>query len=471
LSVTLRSFDKTLTRTPQRPFGGKDATSFELGWAMQGPGELAGSQSSIQVGDFMMQIKSIVTIACAGLVLGAAGCGSDDKTTNNPNNGGDGGSQQVDLISWWTGPGEAQALQALIDVNTRLHPDSPIYNEPAASGEAARNALAQRVDAGNPPDLCQGNAHDLGAFITAHPNSLTPLDSFLDSKSLKSVIFPEVLTDVTLGGQILSMPNNIHRENTLFYNKQIFSDHQLQPPTTLAGFLSACDTLKAAGVTPVATSYQGWILRIMFNSLAMASMGTDKFQVFMSAGTRDDAALNAAIDLFDNVLTNYVNADASDAAVGWTEAAEKVHSGQAAMFLHGDWAKGYFVEKGWTPGTDFGVLAAPDSSDMFWYGVDTISLPAQAKNPTGAFNFLDTIGSIDGQIAFNSLKGSTPIRSDIPLSKLDSESQVTLGEFKNAKYHMLVVGKNAWDTALGNFATSRDKATLFQVYVDNPPVQ
>jgi len=28
------------------------------------------------------------------------------------------------------------------------------------------------------------------------------------------------------------------------------------------------------------------------------------------------------------------------------------------MFLHGDWAKGLFVQLGWEPGTDFGVVGA-----------------------------------------------------------------------------------------------------------------
>jgi len=171
------------------------------------------------------------------------------------------------------------------------------------------------------------------------------------------------------------MPNNIHRENTLFYNKALFAANNLTPPTTTAEFLATCATLKAAGITPVATSHQGWILRIMFNSLAMGSMGAKAFHDYMVGGPRDDVAFGAAVDLMDTVLTTYVNADAGDAEFGWTEAAAAVQAGTAAMYFHGDWAKGYFVQMGWTPGTDFGVVASPGASDMFWYGVDDFSMP------------------------------------------------------------------------------------------------
>jgi hypothetical protein len=79
------------------------------------------------------------------------------------------------------------------------------------------------------------------------------------------------------------------------------------------------------------------------------------------------------------------------------------------------------------------------------------------------------MGSTAGQVAFNKLKGSTPVRPDIPRDQLDSEGRATLDDLQNAKYRTLVVGKDAWDTAMLDFATTRDKDALFQVYVANPP--
>jgi len=404
------------------------------------------------------------TIACGSALVG---CGSSGQTSGA---GGGGGTQTVEIFSWWIAPGEAEALQALVDADRAQHPSDRIFNAAASSGDNARTLLADRLANNNPPDLFQQNAHDLPAFLAAHPGSLQALDDLFVAQGLDTAVLPDVITDVKVGGKIYAMPVNIHRENALFYNKQIFADHHLTPPTTVAELLTVCAELKQVGVTPIATSYQGWILRIMFNSLAMGSMGTEAFHRFMTGGTRDDAALRAAIDLFGNVLDNYINAsEAAGANFGWTEAAHTVSAGQAAMFFHGDWAKGYYVQLGSTPGVDFGVVGAPGASDLFWYGVDTFSLPVGAPHPEGAKNFLATVGSTAGQVAFNKLKGSSPIRPDVPRSQLDSEGQTTLDDLKNARYRTLVVGKDIWDSAMLSFAMTRDKNALFQVYVDNPP--
>jgi glucose/mannose transport system substrate-binding protein len=409
-----------------------------------------------------------------GLTLGALsaiGCGDGGSMTTGT--GGTGGTTEttIELFSWWIAPGEAEALQSLIDLNKTNHPDERIFNAGAVSGMDARTTLMQRLAANNPPDLFQQNAHDLRAFLATNPGSLAPLDDFFTAQGLNGVVLPEILADVTVDGHIYSMPVNIHRENTLFYNKQIFAANNLQPPTTVSELMQACATLRAAGVTPIATAYQGWILRIMFNEIAMGSMGADAFHAYMTGGPRDDAALMAAIDLFGDVMTNDINASAGNTDFGWTNAADEVAAGRAAMFLHGDWAKGYYEQLGWSPGVDFGVVGAPGAADMFWYGVDTFSLPVGAPHAAGAKDFLATTGSIAGQVGFSKLKGSSPIRTDVPLNQLDSEGRATLIDLMNARYRMLVVNYDAWDTAFVAFSQNHDKAALFQAYVDNPPVQ
>jgi glucose/mannose transport system substrate-binding protein len=415
-----------------------------------------------------------MSLLSTGLVvsaLGAIGCGGGGSMTTGM--GGMGGTTEttIELFSWWIAPGEAEALQALIDLNRANHPNQRIFNAGAVSGMDVRATLAARLANNDPPDLFQQNAHDLRTFLAANPGSLAQLDSLFAAQGLNTAVLPEILSNVTVDGHIYSMPVNIHRENTLFYNKQIFAAHNLQPPTTVTELLQVCSTLKAAGVTPIATAHQGWILRIMFNTVAMGVMGADAFHDYMTGGPRDDVALADAIDVFGDILADDVNASASNADFGWTNAAGEVAAGRAAMFMHGDWAKGYYVQLGWTPGVDFGVIGAPGASDLFWYGVDLFSLPAGAPHATEARDFLTTVGSTAGQVAFNKLKGSSPIRTDVPLNQLDPEARATLTDLMNARYRMLVVNHDAWDMAFVAFAQNGDRAALFQAYVDNPPVQ
>ncbi|HET9955620.1 MAG TPA: ABC transporter substrate-binding protein [Polyangiaceae bacterium] len=420
-----------------------------------------------------MKLERILKFAstCVAVWLGAVACSNADEQRPNTGDGGATGTAQrsVEVFSWWIAPGEAEAFQSLVDLNKQLHPQTRVFNAALDSGDNARAELARRLDANDPPDLFQQNAHDIAAFLTRRPGTLQPLDDLLAATGLDTAIQADVLKDVTFGGHVYGLPVNIHRENALFYNKQLFKEAGIAVPTSTPELLAACETFKAAGVTPIATAHQGWILRILFNSLAMGYMGSNAFNAFMSGGERDDVALRGAIDLFDDVLTKYVNDDAEEADFGWTDAAELVANGEAAMFFHGDWAKGFYGQLGWTAGVDFGVVGAPGASDMFWYGVDVFSLPTGAQNAPSAQEFLTTIGSVQGQLAFNRIKGSTPVRLDVPKAQLDIEGRATLDDFANATYRTFVVSLDAWDAAMLAFAEDHDKDALFQAYVDHPP--
>lgn len=408
----------------------------------------------------------------SAMVLGFAmvGCGSSDDASDDPDQGKT-ETTQIELFSWWTQPGEAEALQALVELHRSEFPNERIYNAAEEDGPEAKSVLSQRLDDGDPPDLFQNNAYEMRAFLAAHPDAIEPLDDLFDAEGLNDAVAPEVLENVTVDGHVIAMPVNIHRENALFYNKSIFKKYDLEAPKTLDDFLSVCETLKGEGVTPVAVSTsQGWIISKLFNELAMGSMGAESFADFLAGKNFDEDKLNGAIDVLDKVLTDYIDVDASAVdGYGWTNATEAVYDGHAAMFLHGDWAKGYFVELGWEPNVDFGVVGAPGASDMFLYGVDVFGLPNGAKHPEAARDFLTTIGSEKGQIAFNTVKGSSPMRLDIDAKDFDSMGQEVIEDFKGAKIRMALIWQNAWDEAMLTFAKDHDKAALLQAFKDTPP--
>jgi len=414
--------------------------------------------------------------ALFGLLTLATACGSDGgKNDGNAGNSGAAGqSGQVTIFSWWTAPGEAEALQALVDVYRDQHPDSTIYNAAADSGDDARAKLDELITAEKPPDLAQYNANNLGTLLTDHPGAAVALDDFIDELGIRSKIVPEVLANVTIGGKIMAMPVNVHRENALFYNKQLFADNDLTPPTTVAELLDDCTTLKAAGVTPIATSFQGWIQRIMFNTIVMGDLGGTQFAKLLDGSLAfDDPSVTAAIDDYTYIIDHCINADAGDADFGWTNAAEAVHAGDAAIFIHGDWAKGYFDQLGWTPGVDFGVVGAPGATNVFWYGVDVFTLMKGAPNEQGAKDFLEVVASVEGQIAFNTVKGSSPMRLDVPTTGLDEVAATTLEDLKKSDMRMLVQTTDAWDTALGTYAadSNHDRAALAEAFAANFPLK
>jgi glucose/mannose transport system substrate-binding protein len=406
--------------------------------------------------------------AWVGAALAAASalsaCGAADQ--GGPTRGGD-PAPLVELLSWWQAPGEAEAVQALFHTHIQRYPDARVFNTPAASSVVMLQAISDRLTQNDPPDLLQLTARQLGELQHLHPGSLERLDGLFDSMGLRARVYREAVGEVTYHGQMLALPINIHRENVLFYNKALFAAQHLAPPTTIDAFLDACRTFKAAGVTPIATAYQGWILRIMLTSIIAGRMGSVAYHDYFTGRSDPDdlTPLRAAIGIFGDVLRDYVNPDAAEEGFGWGNMAQTIFNGDAAMFFHGDWARGYLMQLGWRPGIDFGVAGPPGASDLFAYTADSLAVPSAARNKQGAYQFLATAMSLEGQLAFNSHKGSSPLRIDFDKTALDPLGRATLEEFEGAKVRMPAPNNGKLDDAILAFAKDRDVEALVRIVI------
>ncbi len=427
-----------------------------------------------------MRVSLLSSLAIFSALCGALGCSSASDSGADGAGGDATGTEsvQLEVFSWWTAPGEAEALRSLIDLHENTYPHVHIYNaatdpKVTSGGVEAKAVLQQRLMDNDPPDAFQTNAFELKrGYIAASPGLLEPLDDVFKEQGLAKAIAPEALSDVTVDGHFMAVPVNIHRENGLFYNKSIFSDNGLEPPSTMAEFLTTCAELKQAGVTPLAISTsQGWIIDKVFIALAIGSMGSDDFvKYFVDKTPVDEAAFTPALDLLDQVLTDYIDVQAAAAdGFGWTQAADALHEGTAAMFIHGDWAKGYLMQLGWTPDVDFGVVTTPDSGGVFVYGLDVFAVPKGAKHPAEALDWVRTVASSEGQVAFNEYKGSSPVRLNMPLKGLDPMARDIYADFQSASQRIPSVAlPTTWDDALVQLAKDHDKAALLKVFVDNP---
>jgi glucose/mannose transport system substrate-binding protein len=417
-----------------------------------------------------MKLKKAVTTigGLTGVMLlqFCLGCSNGDPGA------GSGTGEVVELASWWVSAGEVNALNALIGEYQKAHPGARVNSSGDVSASDVRARLDMNIGT-SPPDVFQINAHDIPSWAARHPGTLSPLDGLFAESTLQAAVLPDVLSRVSVEAQVIALPVGIHRENALFYSRQIFSSLGLAPPTTIPELIEVCRTIKASGVTPIALSKDGWVVRILFNDILQGTMGVDMFHDFITGVTpvtdpTVTAKLKESISTMSEVLTNYVNPDAGKANFTWSDAADQVFHGKAAMLLHGDWAKGYFVALGWSPGIDFGQTGGPGASDLFWYGIDAFAAPMLAAHPDTAHDFLSVVLSKEAQVAFSRLKGSTPIRTDVS-DQLDRLGQVTLLELVESKRRIPVIAKNEWDDALHSFATDLDREALYQAYVNNPP--
>lgn len=413
-------------------------------------------------GLFVLLAFALVVSACSSDTEPESG--STDKPKDNSSEKGEGNS--VEIFSWWTGAGEEDGLLALISLFNDLHPEIKIENAAVAGGAGtnAKAVLATRMQGNDPPSTFQvhGGEELNKSWVAA--DKMEPLNDLYEANGWMDK-FPEALIEmVSNGDNIYSVPVNIHRGNVIFYNMEVFKEHGIDVPTTLDEFFTVADKLQGAGVVPLALGdKESWEATQIFENVLAAELGRDDY-LKLFAGEIDftDARVVTAAEKFGKIL-DYINED--HASRNWQDSAQLVAEGKAAMINMGDWAKGYFVnDLKLVTNEDFGYFAFPGTVGDFAIITDTFGLPKGIDNVESTKQFLTVLGSVEGQDAFNPLKGSIPARIDADPSKYDDYGKDTIEDFKTAKlFPSLAHGSAASEgfvtkanQAVNIFVTQRD---------------
>jgi glucose/mannose transport system substrate-binding protein len=389
---------------------------------------------------------------------------------------------EVEIFSWWTAGGEAQGLDAMLAIFRDQYPQYDLVNAAVAGGAGtnARAILATRLAQNDPPSSWQGHAGQelIGTYVSA--GQIEPLNDLYQQQGWLDVMPDLLIQNISQGGNIYSVPVNIHRANVIWYIPAKLTEWGIQAPTTWDEFLTTAATLKAAGVTPLAMGEQ-WTSMHLFETVLLGVLGPDKYNALWSGGDWSSVDVTGALDTFKSVLEN-TNSDAS--TLSWDQAAQLVIDGDAAFTVMGDWAEGYFKSQGLDPaGGLFGWSPAPGTSGTFQFLSDSFVLPKNAKNRDGALAWLTLAGSKAGQDAFNPIKGSIPARTDGDRSLYDAYLQSAMDDWaSNTVVGSLthgVVANDNWkseiDTALGLFLADKDvtafQAALVRACTDAGPCQ
>ena len=418
------------------------------------------------------RLASAVAVTMAGLLsLSACGGGSDTKST-----GGATAKKQVEVFSWWTGPGEADGLKAMRAIFEKQNPNLTFFDAAVAggSGDKAKALLASKLQANQPPDTFQGHA---GAELQGYIKSgkLEPLNSLYDQLKLKDV-FPQQLVDqITYEGNVYSVPVNIHRSNVLWFNPGVLKAAGISgAPKTVDEFITDLQAVKKTGKIPLSIGSE-WTDVHLLESVLLGSLGTDAYNALWTKGSDwSGAPITKALDNYKTILS-YAGAPQDD----WQPAAKQVADGAAAFNIMGDWAYGYFHNPpdgglGKTSKKDFDWAASPGTDGTYMWLSDSFTLPKGAPNKDGALAWLKVAASKEGQDAFNPKKGSIPARKDADKSLYTDYLEWDLGQWASDKLagsiQHGVVANDAWKAAIteavGLFLQSKDVAKLQAALVE-----
>lgn len=356
----------------------------------------------------MRRFLTVCGVAIAALSLTACGGGSTPTSK-----GGD--ASEVDVMTWWSAGSEKEGLEALVKVFGKQHSDTKFVNQAISGGggDQAKQKLQTDLAAGTAPDTYQAHAGaELSADIAA--GYLQDVSKLYDEFKLREA-FPKTLIErLTVDGKIYSIPSNVHRANVVWANVKVLKEAGLdpaKPAADLKGWIADMQKIKEKGFTPI-TVGTTWTQLQLLETVLIADLGADSYNKLMAGEVKwDDPKVTEAFKDFDTIMKM---TDKGLWSQDWEPAmAGVVKDNKVAYNVMGDWALAAFNGAKKKAGADYVYFPVPGTKGVFDFLADSFTLPVKAKHPDGAKNWLNTISSKEGQIAFNTVKGSIPARSDL----------------------------------------------------------
>lgn len=271
----------------------------------------------------------------------------------------------------------------------------PIGNEQFFT--VIRTALA----GGEPPDLLQYEGYQQTRDF-AEAGQLMDLTDWWNANQDRFALQSAGERACTYEGKIYCVPYTYQTGWQIYYNPEILAENDIDVPETYEEFLSAAETLKNNGVTPIALGAKdGWPAVHWYMNFLVQRCGVDQvYSAIEGSGAKftDPCFTEAAADLQNLAQEGYFSAGAASDDYGTAQAI--FLSGRAAFFQTGSWfAAGWEAQP---PQFDVGIMPFPriadaaHSNDITGAVTHVFGIPSDAENPEAAMEVLDWMASEEG---------------------------------------------------------------------------
>ncbi|MDO4792300.1 MAG: extracellular solute-binding protein [Buchananella hordeovulneris] len=388
----------------------------------------------------MRKLAAVAALAAVSMTLAA--CSGGGTADTKPSDGAAPATDltavdvtsatEVNVMTWWEAGSEKLGLEALVGVFNTQFPNTEFKNAAVAGGggSQAKQKLAADLAAHNPPDTFQAHAGaELNDYIEA--GQIADVSALYDEFGLRDA-FPATLLDrLTVDGKIFSVPSNVHRANVVWANPTVLKEAGLDPakaPADVDAWIADMEKIKAAGKTPI-TVGMAWTQLHLLETILVADLGAEKYNGLWDGSTDwASAEVTTALGHFEKIMSL---SDASLHNEDWQPALQPVIDGTAAYNVMGDWALSAYDEAGKKAGTDYIYFPVPGTDGIFDFLADSFTLPVDTKNVAGAKAWMKAISSPEGQVAFNTVKGSIPARSDLTAEQIGMFSEYQQNAIKS----------------------------------------
>jgi multiple sugar transport system substrate-binding protein len=222
---------------------------------------------------------------------------------------------------------------------------------------------------------------------------------------------PESLASAfTFGGAQYAIPASASYW-VVFYNKKVFADNGITVPTTWDEFKAVCETLKGAGITPLASTQDGrWPSFIMFEEMVLRT--DPNFYVELTAGRAkytDPTCVQAMQTWRELIEAEYF----TSFDVDLLDVGSSVAAGEVAMIPIGTWYQSTFTGAGLTAGEGYDAFIMPNVNPAVTQKVaivetGALAIAANSSQIDAAKKMANWWLTPDAQTSWSNLLGDAP---------------------------------------------------------------
>ncbi len=278
--------------------------------------------------------------------------------------------------------------------------------------EDYKTGILIQLAGGNPPDAHTVWAGARTAFQVQN-GTLAPIDDMWAANGLDDQFGAGMIESaVTYDGHKYLLPFGFHIA-PMWYSPKVFADAGVEIPTTWDELKGACTTFSEAGILPISLgSINKWPAQFWFDYLILRTAGAEyRAKLMAGEASYTDPEVVRAMELWAELFDAGCFPDGATAnSIDWTDAADQIANGEAAMNLMGTWITGYWNGNGLEPGTDYDFFEFPVVDEGVPSAVvgpvDGFVTAAGAKNPEGAMALLAFLSKPEVQAAWAVGQGS-----------------------------------------------------------------
>lgn len=333
---------------------------------------------------------------------------------------------RAEVIHWWTSGGESAAVRQLAEAYRRA---GGVWVDSAIAGnEQARAVATSRIIGGNPPTAAMFNTTKQFLDIVEE-GLLNNVDAVAQREHWDTTLPEPVRSVIKVKGHYYAVPVSLVMPSWIWYSTAAFKKAGIEhEPASMDELFSALDKLRAAGLVPLAHGGQAWQENIVFMAV-LANVGGRELYLKVLRD-RDPRAITSPA--FTRVLHTFKRlksyTDVGSPGRNWNDATAMLISGRAGVQIMGDWVKAEFGAAGQVSGRDFGCIASFGANAPLIIQGDAFVFPVSddARATRTQQQLAGVMASPATQMAFNLVKGSLPVRTDIDPARFDACSQAAI---------------------------------------------